>query len=281
MNQELRVLLVDDDLYAIQPYFEALADAGFSVSPAQSASQAIDLARTELFDAVVLDIMMAPGAKFTSIETAGGFKTGIALARSIRDFLPNARILAFTQSTDPEVEAWFTSDESVDYLAKPSPPREVVRRVRRLLNREGEPPRVFIVHGRDHTALRELQNLLELVLPLSTPIVLADQPSRGLTLIEKFERYAADSDLAFVILTPDDVGNLVGQGSPVQRPRMNVLFELGYFLGTLRRRSGRVFLLKKGDLELPSDLAGIVYIDVSEGVSGAIEFIRRELQDWL
>ncbi len=281
-SQEPRVLLIDDDLYGIQPYLEALIDAGYSVSQATSASAAVDLARKELFDAVVLDIMMAPGSKFTPIETAGGFKTGIALARELRRILPNAKMLAFTQSTDPEVEAWFTSDDSLDYLAKPVRPRELLRRLRRLLNQEREPPRLFIVHGRDHDTLREVKALLQEVLPLSEPAVLADQPSRGLTLIEKFERYASDSDLAFVLLTPNDLGYLVGQSSESRsRPRMNVLFELGYFLGTLRRRSGRVFILKKGDLELPSDLSAVVYIDISAGVKDARDVIRRELQDWL
>ena len=50
---------------------------------------------------------------------------------------------------------------------------------------------------------------------------------------------------------------------------MNVLLELGYFLGTLRRTSGRVVVLRKGDVEIPSDLAGVVYIDISGGVQAA------------
>lgn len=174
--------------------------------------------------------MMPHGETFSAIETAGAFKTGIALARELRDLLPDAKILAFTVSTDPEIEAWFTSDDSLGYLRKPVLPRELLRRVGRLLRQGEDPPRLFIVHGRDQDTLREVRAFFTDVLRLSEPVVLAEQPSRGLTLIEKFERYAADSDLAVVLLTPEDVGHLVGQAdSSTRRARMNVLFELGYF----------------------------------------------------
>lgn len=141
---------------------------------------------------------------------------------------------------------------------------------------------MFVVHGRDHEALREVKTFFADRAGSFELVVLAEQPSRGLTLIEKFEAYAADSDLALVLLTPDDVGHLVaGADPPRGRARMNVLFELGYFLGALRRRSGRVFILKKGDVEIPSDPAGVVYIDISAGVEAAQEVIERELSDWL
>jgi CheY-like chemotaxis protein len=275
-------MVVDDDVFQMQPSLDALMDAGYLVSPAASASEALDLARTEPFDLVILDIQMPHGQTFNAIETAGGFKTGIALARELRDLLPDAKLLAFTVSADPEIEAWFTSDDSVGYLRKPALPRELLRRVGRLLRQGDDPPRVFIVHGRDHETLQEVRGFFVDVLRFPEPIILAEQPSRGLTLIEKFERYAADSDLAIVLLTPDDVGHLVGHpDSSARRARMNVLFELGYFLGALRRRSGRVFILKKGDVEIPTDLAGIVYIDISNGVASAGNVIRRELVEWL
>ena len=62
-----------------------------------------------------------------------------------------------------------------------------------------------------------------------------------------------------------------------RRARQNVILELGFFLGTLGRRSGRVFLLYKGPLELPSDLGGVVYIDISKGIEAVSDQIRREI----
>lgn len=44
-------------------------------------------------------------------------------------------------------------------------------------------------------------------------------------------------------------------------------------------KSGRVLLLHKGNLELPNDLSGIVYINIDNGIEAAGEEIRREIKD--
>lgn len=66
-----------------------------------------------------------------------------------------------------------------------------------------------------------------------------------------------------------------------RRSRQNVVFELGYFLGKFQRKRGRVILLYTGPLELPSDLSGIVYVDIGSGIESAGETIRRELVGWV
>ncbi len=276
-----RVLFIDDDLYAVQIFVEVLLDAGYAVSQASSPDEALDLAREERFDAVVIDIMMPPGSVFTAIETAGGYKTGIALARAIRELQPDTKLLALTSSTDPEVHEWFSSEGSA-ILRKPVPRREFLRSLRRLLHEDQPAPRMFVVHGHDMEILQELKILFRRRTGFPELVILADQPSRGLTLIEKFEKYAADADLALVLLTPDDVGQLAdGSESPTQRARMNVLFELGYFLGALRRRTGRVFVLRKGNVAIPSDIAGLVYLDITAGVQAVEVDLERELAEWI
>jgi hypothetical protein len=57
---------------------------------------------------------------------------------------------------------------------------------------------------------------------------------------------------------------------PTSRVRQNVIFELGYFAGALGR--GRVCLLRKGDVEIPSDLYGVVYteVDAADGWKGRL-----------
>jgi predicted nucleotide-binding protein len=95
-----------------------------------------------------------------------------------------------------------------------------------------------------------------------TPVILMESASLGKTVIEKFESVSESCDIAVVIVSPDDVGQLAGAKSkPRFRTRQNVLFELGYFYGVLGRRNGKVILLECGDVEIPSDLAGIVRID--------------------
>lgn len=142
--------------------------------------------------------------------------------------------------------------------------------------------RCFIVHGHDNLAMLELKNYLQNTLKLPEPVVLHEQPSQGRAIIEKFEDYAAKANLVFVLLTPDDkVGSLIGSDEEKRRARQNVIFELGYFLALLKRHSGRVLLLYKGDVELPSDIIGVVHIDISHGVEAAGEIIRREIHDLL
>ncbi len=63
--------------------------------------------------------------------------------------------------------------------------------------------RVFIVHGTDYEPVKELKAILQEV--EIKPIILHEQPSKGMTIIEKLEEYA-EVGFAFVILTPDDVG---------------------------------------------------------------------------
>jgi len=41
-----------------------------------------------------------------------------------------------------------------------------------------------------------------------------------------------------------------------RRARQNVIFELGFFYGLLGRYEGRVIALRKGDVEIPSDIHG-------------------------
>jgi predicted nucleotide-binding protein len=113
------------------------------------------------------------------------------------------------------------------------------------------------------------------------PIILAQMPSLGKTLLEKFENYAANADLVFVLLTPDDVGSAAGSAKNARaRARQNVMFELGYFLGYLRRQTGSVFVLHKGDTEIPTDLSGLVFIDITHGIDAAAEAIRRETRGY-
>ena len=136
--------------------------------------------------------------------------------------------------------------------------------------------RSFIVHGHDETSKLGLKDYLQNTLKLPEPIILHQQANKGRTVIEKFEECSANIDVAFVLLTPDDIGGLP-EGEKRERARQNVIFELGFFVGRFGRKSGRIIVLHKGNLEIPSDLAGVVYIDISGGIESAGEKIRKEL----
>jgi len=112
--------------------------------------------------------------------------------------------------------------------------------------------RVFIVHGHDDAALQAVARFMERM--EFEVVILHEKANQGRTVIEKFE---ANTDVAFavVLLTPDDMGGK-DVGNLRARARQNVILELGYFIGRLGRN--RVVALKKGDLEFPSDILGVL-----------------------
>lgn len=65
--------------------------------------------------------------------------------------------------------------------------------------------RCFIVHGHDDVAKLELKNYLQNNLRLPEPVILHEAAAYGRTLVEKFEHYAREVNLVFVILSPDDM----------------------------------------------------------------------------
>jgi predicted nucleotide-binding protein len=121
---------------------------------------------------------------------------------------------------------------------------------------------VFVVHGHDRELRERVARLLER-LGLA-PIILEERADRGRTIIEKFEQHALDVGFAVVLLTPDDVGAAVGKSVPAagNRARQNVVLELGYFMASLGR--ARVAALCTEAVERPSDIHGLLYIDVSQ-----------------
>lgn len=125
------------------------------------------------------------------------------------------------------------------------------------------PRRVFIVYGHDISAREQLELILRRL--RLEPIVLQNLPAAGDTIIEKLETLTA-ADFACVLLTPDDEGHRYGQTNEKRpRARQNVVLEMGMVLAKLGRQ--RVALLKKGgDLEDPSDIAGLIWLRFDQRV---------------
>ena len=120
---------------------------------------------------------------------------------------------------------------------------------------------VFVVHGHDRELRERVARLLER-LELE-PIILDEQSDGGRTILEKFEDHALDVGYAVALLTADDVGAAAADETPSKpnRARQNVILELGYFMGALGR--SRVAALCNSEVERPSDIHGLLYIDSS------------------
>ena len=116
--------------------------------------------------------------------------------------------------------------------------------------------KVFVVHGHDG----ELKNAIARTLERQgiEAIILSEQANLGATIIEKFERYS-DFKAAICLFTDDDLGKAKVDKDYMARARQNVVFEAGYFIGKLGRN--HVVLLANNEIEMPSDLSGVVYTD--------------------
>ncbi|MFA5340098.1 MAG: nucleotide-binding protein [Candidatus Omnitrophota bacterium] len=137
---------------------------------------------------------------------------------------------------------------------------------------------IFIVHGHNEQAKKELALILHNL--GFEPIILHEQANQGMTLIEKLEKHS-NVGFAFILLTPDDT--VIGSGPSVNeivqeegRARQNVVFEFGLFIGKLGRN--RACCLYTGDVKLPSDLEGLVYIRFENTVEEVELKIMRELK---
>ena len=131
--------------------------------------------------------------------------------------------------------------------------------------------KVFVVHGHDEAALRAVARFLEKI--GLQAIILREQPDQGRATIEKFEHYAGQVGFAVVLLTPDDLAGSPSAPASATRARQNVVFELGYFAGKLGR--GRACLLRKGNVEIPSDLYGVIYTDLDASGGWKIKLVQE------
>lgn len=119
--------------------------------------------------------------------------------------------------------------------------------------------KIFIVHGHDGELKQAVARIIEK--QGIEAIILSEQVNKGRTIIEKFEDYS-DVGGAICLFTADDYGRAKNGDSDNIRTRQNVVLETGYFMGKLGRN--HVVLLADKDIEMPSDLSGVVYTDTGK-----------------
>lgn len=143
-------------------------------------------------------------------------------------------------------------------------------------NTSRDPKKVFIIHGHDEVALLELDKLLRDELKLR-PVILKDQPSVGWsTIISKFEREVETCGIVIALFTPDDL-----TVNNTQRARQNVVFELGYVLGRdYGKQNRRIIVIKRGNVEIPSDISGVLYYEYQKSVSELYLNLKKEIESW-
>lgn len=128
--------------------------------------------------------------------------------------------------------------------------------------------KIFISHGHSSDWL-EVQRYIEHDLGLKT-LELSQAKNMGRTVIEKLNEESSHCCYAVIVMTGDDV--LAGD----VRARENVMHEIGFFQGKLGLNN--VCILHEKSTNIPSNLAGVVYIPYSKGsISAAFHSLGREL----
>jgi CheY-like chemotaxis protein len=245
---------------------------GFEVYLAQTVQQALNLARQYPTLRFVAMDMGLPDVENGPADPLAG----IVLLRELTQILPKAKIyiksgVVLTNEVRQFIQAY---SKSVVRVGGPWDSLEVEEKAKIAYAEGGMQPSVFIVHGHGIDALQALIRLIRDELRLGQPVVIQNEPEQGRTIIEKFEEYAQRADLVFALLTPDD------QTEEGRQARQNVIFEIGYFTAALGRKSGKLILLHNQTTKKPSDMDGILTIDITGGVHQAASRIRDELKGW-
>lgn len=130
---------------------------------------------------------------------------------------------------------------------------------------------IFIVHGHDEALKIEVARTIERA-GLDVTI-LHEKPNEGLTIIQKLEKYAATAGYAVILMTPDDKGKSKKETKYKDRARQNVVLEWGYFVGKLG--ADRVCAIHTENIELPSDISGILYITYDNNGGWKIQLMKE------
>lgn len=125
---------------------------------------------------------------------------------------------------------------------------------------------VFIIHGHDKEFKQEVQLLLKNA--GVNNVVLHEQPDRGRTIIDKLLQETENAGYAIALLSPDDITS-----DGATRARQNVILEIGYFMGKLGKE--RIRMVTKENVEIPSDLQGILYEKHDDNGAWKIKLLKE------
>lgn len=118
----MRLLLIEDERRLAENIAEALREAGFAVDHAADGASGFDLAEQDVFDAVILDLMLPE-------------KSGRQVLRELRAKKSKTPVLILTAQEGKDSVVQLLNQGADDYLAKPFDLGELIARVKALIRR--------------------------------------------------------------------------------------------------------------------------------------------------
>jgi two-component system, OmpR family, KDP operon response regulator KdpE len=119
-----RVLVCDDEPQILRALRVVLRAAGFDVTPAATAREALDRAAVQPPDAAIIDLVLPDG-------------DGVEVTRALREW-SGMPIIVLSAVGDEEEKVRALEAGADDYVVKPFAPRELVARLQATLRRAGE-----------------------------------------------------------------------------------------------------------------------------------------------
>ena len=119
-------LLVDDDPVMQQYTKKILEKAGHSVEIANDAPGAIDLAKANPYQIIIVDLVLP------------GFMNGIDVIKEIRKFNQDAKLIAYSGFCDEDINEKINRAGADHFLMKPFKPYELWELIKDVLEEDDE-----------------------------------------------------------------------------------------------------------------------------------------------
>jgi len=116
IQNKIRLLLVDDEEGFVNVLSKRMSKRGFTVSDANSGSEAIQILRKQDFDVVVLDLKMED-------------MDGIEVLRIIKKMVPDLPVIMLTGHGSEEASKEGLKLGAVDYLTKPCELEDLISKI--------------------------------------------------------------------------------------------------------------------------------------------------------
>ena len=118
----MKILVVDDEKLLVKGITFNLENEGYEVTAAYDGAAAVELAKKESFDLIILDLMMP-------------FMDGMTCRREMRARHINTPVIILTARGEEYDKLAGLEGGADDYVVKPFSPRELVARVKAVLRR--------------------------------------------------------------------------------------------------------------------------------------------------
>jgi CRP/FNR family cyclic AMP-dependent transcriptional regulator len=179
---------------------------------------------------------------------------------------PSARRSATAKAIEQTTIAWI-EEKDFSRIAASHPELwrhlacEISRRLKQrgaLIRDKNKQPEIFIGSSTESVAAARAVYKALSVDPVTIRLWSKNVFGASEATMESLENAAAQVDFAVLILTADD--KIKSRKTEVAKPRDNVVFELGLFMGAIGRKRTFILLDKRAAPQVPSDLKGITYL---------------------